>query len=166
MTAGHHLAQVNIARMRAPLDDPRMAGFVDELDRINALGAAQPGFVWIMQEGDEHGGNTDVRFFGDDTLIVNLTVWEDLDTLMDFVLRTEHVEFLRRRREWFVRMEAPHVVVWWVPAGHHPDVREAEDRMLHLRAHGPTPHAFTLQRSFPPAGADPSASEPDGRLRA
>lgn len=158
MPATHHLAQVNIARMRAPLDDPRMAGFTDELDRINALGIAQPGFVWIMADGDEHGGNTDVRFFGDDTLIANITVWEDVDSLLDFVLRTEHVAFLRRRREWFVPMEAPHQAAWWVPAGHRPDVREAEDRLLHLRAHGPTPHAFTPQHAFPADAVDVTAS--------
>lgn len=146
----HHLAQVNIARMRAPLDDAVMADFVDNLDRINALGAASPGFVWIMQDGDEHGGNTGVAFFGDPTLISNITVWESLDALLDFVLRTEHVAFLRRRREWFVPMPEPHQAAWWVPAGHVPDVREAEDRLLHLRLHGPTPHAFTPRHPFPP----------------
>lgn len=146
----HHLAQVNIARMRAPLDEPSMAGFVDNLERINALGAASPGFVWIMQDGDEHGGNTDVHFFGDPELITNITVWEDVASLMDYALRTEHVEFLRRRREWFVPMDEPHLAAWWVPAGHVPDVAEAENRLLHLRVHGPTAHAFTLQRPFPP----------------
>lgn len=146
----HHLAQVNIARMRYPLDDPRMADFVDNLDRINALGAASAGFVWIMQDGDEHGGNTDVAFFGDSTLISNITVWEDLAALRAFTLETEHVQFLRRRREWFLPPTSPSVALWWVPAGHVPDVREAEERILHLRAHGPTPEAFTFKRPFPP----------------
>ncbi|WP_370325412.1 DUF3291 domain-containing protein [Euzebya sp.] len=146
----HHLAQVNVARMRHPLDDPRMAGFVDNLDRINGIGAAAPGFVWIMQEGDAHGGNTDVAFFGDPGLISNITVWQDLESLLDFTLRTEHVDFLRRRREWFLPAEAPSVALWWVPESHLPDVAEAEDRLLHLRAHGPSPTAFTFRRAFEP----------------
>lgn len=147
----HHLAQVNIARMLAPLDDPVMAEFVDELERINALGASSPGFVWIMAEGDDHGGNTDLRFWDDDELIANITVWESVEALMDFTLRTEHVEFLRRRREWFHPMREAHHAMWWVPAGHRPDLAEAEDRLAHLRAHGPTPYAFTPKRPFPPA---------------
>ena len=149
----HHLAQVNIARMRAPLDDPVMAEFVDNLDRINGLGAQQPGFVWIMSEGDEHGGNTDVEFLGDPTLISNITVWESLDALNDFVLRTEHVDFLRRRREWFVPIAEEHLACWWIPAGHEPTVDEAEERLLHLRAHGPTEHAFTPRQPYPAPSA-------------
>lgn len=148
--AGHQLAQLNIARMRAPLDDPAMAGFVDELERINALGEASPGFVWIMAEGEDHGGNTDVRVFDDEELISNLTVWEQLEPLLDYVLRTEHVEFLRRRREWFQPMEQDHLVLWWVPTGHRPTLAEAEARLLHLREHGPTGQAFTPRRPFPP----------------
>ena len=152
----HHLAQVNVARMRAPLDSPVMGGFVDELDRVNALGAASPGFVWIMAEGDEHGGNTDLRVFGDDGLISNVTVWTSLDALMDFTLRTEHVAFLRRRREWFLPMTESHLVLWWVPAGHVPDLAEAERRLTHLRTHGPTARAFTPRVRFDPptAGTD------------
>lgn len=160
----HHLAQVNIARMRAPLDDPSMADFVDNLDRINAIGVASPGFVWIMQDGEEHGGNTGVDFLGDPTLISNITVWEDLESLMDYVLRTEHVEFLRRRREWFVPMEQAQLAAWWVPAGHVPDVAEAEDRLLHLRAHGPTPHAFTPRRPFPSPDSTPDPVSVEGTV--
>lgn len=149
----HHLAQVNIARMRAPLDDPVMAEFVDNIDRINALGTQQPGFVWIMSEGDEHGGNTDVAFFGEPDLISNITVWTDLDALLDFTLRTEHVEFLRRRRDWFLPMEEPHLALWWIPAGHEPTVAECEERLLYLREHGPTPYAFTPRSAHPRPGA-------------
>ncbi len=149
----HQLAQLNIARMRAPLDDPSMAGFVDNLERINALGASSPGFVWIMQEGDEHGGNTDVRFYDDEELIVNLTVWQDLGTLLDFTLRTEHVEFLRRRREWFVPMQEAFLALWWVPAGHRPTLAEAETRLTYLREHGPSPVVFTPRTPFDPPDA-------------
>lgn len=146
----HHLAQVNIARMRAPLDDPIMAGFTDNLERINALGASSPGFVWIMSEGEEHGGNTDIAFFGDEQLISNITVWADLESLLDFTLRSEHVDFLRRRREWFVPIEEEHLALWWVPVGHEPSVEEAEQRLLHLREHGPSAHAFTPRAIHPP----------------
>ena len=144
----HHLAQVNIARMRAPLDDPVMAGFMDNLDHVNGLGASMPGFVWIM--GEEGDGNTDLRFFDDPELIANVTVWEDLASLEEFVLRTEHVDFLRRRREWFVPIDEAAVCGWWVPAGHRPTLEEAEDRLRHLREHGSTPYAFALRDTPPP----------------
>lgn len=147
----YHLAQVNVARARGPLDGPVMHEFMANLDRINGIGAAMPGFVWIM--GGEGDGNTDVAFFGDPMLISNITVWEDLASLEEFVLRTDHVQFLRRRREWFEPSDEVMVCGWWVPAGHRPTVAEAEERLLHLREHGPTDHAFPL-RDVPPPPTD------------
>jgi hypothetical protein len=147
-----HLAELNVARLRAPLDDPRTAEFVDNLERINALGDASPGFVWRLQTED--GDATAVRAFDDEQVIVNLTVWESVDALADFVYRTGHVEFLRRKREWFERMAEDYLVMWWVPAGHRPTVDEAVSRLDHLRRHGPSDHAFTFRHPASPPGGD------------
>ena len=139
------LAQLNIARLLAPIDSPELADFVDNLDRINALAEAAPGFVWRLQ--DEAGDATAIRPFGDEH-IVNMSVWSDLPALLDFVYRTGHVEIMRRRREWFEKMVEAHAVLWWVPAGHRPDVDEAAARLEALRTDGPTADAFTFRQPF------------------
>ncbi|ANB08532.1 hypothetical protein SAM40697_4574 [Streptomyces ambofaciens] len=148
--AAYELAQVNISRLKAPLDSPQLKDFVDALDPVNASADAAEGFVWRLQS--ESGNATDVPFFGDDWLIVNLTVWRDADALTAFMYQGRHREMLARRREWFERLAEAVTTLWWVPAGHRPTVAEAESRLLHLRTHGPTPYAFTLRTSFP-AGA-------------
>jgi len=145
------LAQLNVARLVAPLDDPQIADFVGALDRINALAEASPGFVWRLQ-GD--GGNaTDIRVAGDPLTIVNLSVWESIDALFDFTYRTGHSKVLARRRDWFEPAAAAHLVLWWVPSGHRPDLAEALDRLERLRGDGPTALAFTFKRRFMPATA-------------
>ena len=145
-----HVAELNIGRTVAPLDDPALAEFVGNLDRINALGDASPGFVWRLQ--DEFGAATTIRAFEDPLMIVNLTVWESIETLRAFAYRTSHVEFLRRRRAWFEPLDGPSLVLWWVSAGHRPAVVEARERLDRLAADGPTPAAFTLKTTFPPGG--------------
>lgn len=144
----HHLAQYNIARLLAPLDDPRLADFVANLDRINALGERSPGFVWRHQDAD--GTSTGTRVRDDDAIIINFTVWESVDVLFEYAYHSAHVEIFRRRREWFEEMADLYLVLWWVPAGHIPSVAEADERLDHLRAHGPTAHAFTFKQRFPP----------------
>ena len=144
--ADHHLAQLNIARLRAPLDDPALADFVAQLPEINALAEASPGYVWRLQ--DDSGDATALRPFGPD-VIVNLTVWESVDTLRAFTYRTGHLAPLRRRRDWFVPLDAPHLVLWWIPAGTLPDVPEAAARLDALCHHGPSADAFTLREPFP-----------------
>ena len=129
------------------------------LNRINALAESSPGYVWRVQTDD--GNATAFRAFGDERTLLNLTVWETVDRFADFVYRSEHVEVMRRRSEWFERMSEAYLVLWWVPAGHHPTVAEAEERLRHLRAQGPTRHAFTVRRSFPPPGG---ADEPDDAI--
>ena len=146
MSAAHHLAQLNIARPRGPLDGPVMAEFMANLDRINALGDASPGFVWRLQ-GEDGNATALEQPFGPD-IIVNLTVWQDLDSLRAFVFRTEHVAFLRRRAEWFERLAGPPTVLWWVPAGHRPTLPEAKARLDLLTGSGPTAAAFTFARAF------------------
>lgn len=149
MSGAWHIAQYNIATLVAPLDDPRMADFVANLDPINQLGDRSPGFVWRHQAPD--GNSTSVRVRGDDRIVINFTVWESIEALFDYAFHSKHVEVYRRRREWFVHEDDnPFAVLWWVPAGHIPSVDEANERLDHLIAHGPTPHAFTFKQRFAP----------------
>ncbi|MET7570839.1 DUF3291 domain-containing protein [Streptomyces sp. NPDC005492] len=155
LTRPFQLAQVNIARLRFPLDSPELKDFVDALDPVNAVADTAEGFVWRLQS--ESGNATDVPVLGDDWLIINMSTWRDTNALTAFMYQGQHRELLARRREWFERMREAMAVLWWVPTGHRPAVSEAEDRLLHLRAHGPTPYAFTLRTSFPAQGAEPVA---------
>jgi len=147
-----HLAQLNVGRLRAPIDDPRIDDFRNNLEPVNALAEASPGYVWRLQ--DESGDATSIKAFDDDLMILNLTVWESVDALADFTYRTGHVEFLRRRREWFEVPVDAIVCLWWIPAGTLPTVDDAIARLEHLRAHGPTPTAFTFRTRFEPDGDD------------
>jgi hypothetical protein len=141
MNENRHLAQLNIGRFRYPTDDPRMADFMNNLDLVNGLAERSQGFVWRLK--DESNNATDIRPFDDDpNMAVNLSVWESVDALERFVWQTIHKRFYGRRPEWFEKMEGPHFVMWWVPAGHLPSVEEAKERLAHLVAHGPSDHAF------------------------
>jgi GNAT superfamily N-acetyltransferase len=139
-----HLAQLNIARLTQPLDHPATAEFVDGLDPINALAESSPGYVWRLQ--GESGDATTFRPHPDPNVIVNLTVWESPEHLHDFVFKSAHTPFLRRRAEWFTPMGAPQVVAWWIDAGHLPTVEEAFARLTFLTEHGASPYAFTVTR--------------------
>ena len=145
----YELAQLNVAVMKAPLESPPMADFVANLDRINALAEQSPGYVWRLVS--DEGNATAFRPLGEHVL-VNLSLWRDVESLSHYVYRTAHVEILRRRREWFDRMEASHMVLWWVPAGHRPTVEEALARLEQLRTEGPTAAAFTFAQPFGPPG--------------
>jgi hypothetical protein len=153
--AGHHLAQLNIGRLLEPVDSPRIADFMAALAPINALAESSPGYVWRLQT--ESGDATSIKAFDDPLIIVNLSVWESLGTLSDFVLRSDHREVLRRRREWFERMAEAYVVLWWIPAGTIPTVAEALARLDHVRRFGPTSHAFTFRVPFAPPALDAEA---------
>ena len=146
MTA-YHLAQINVARMRFPLDDARMSEFVDALEPIDALADAAPGFVWRLQ--DDQSDATSFRILGDDQLLVNLTLWESVEALKAFAYKTDHAAIFRRRAEWFERPDGAHLVLWWVPAGHIPTVVEAEARLELIRRDGPGPEAFTFGSVHP-----------------
>ncbi len=162
MTDAFHVAQVNVALPREPLDSPALAEFVANLEPVNALADAAPGFVWRLQ--DSSGDATSIRAFDDGRLIINMSVWESIEALWRFVYDGRHLEVMRRRREWFTRMAESHLALWWIPADEIPSIAEAEERVDHLRAHGPTPFAFTFKQRFPAPGAEPSL-EPiaDGR---
>lgn len=141
----YELAQLNVGVANAPLDSPVMADFVANLERINVLADNSHGFVWRLQTED--GDATALRPFGDDTL-VNMSVWQDVDSLRNYVYKSAHTEIMRRRREWFQTMSQPIFVLWWVPKGHRPTVDEAAAKLALLREHGPTPEAFTFKQAF------------------
>ena len=143
------LAQINIGRLAHPLDAPETRDFIDNLDRVNALAEANPGFVWRLA-GD--GGNaTDIRAFDDPMMILNMSVWRDVESLAAFVYRTAHRSVMRRRREWFHPLSI-YMALWWTPAGHRPTPVEAIARLGDLEREGPTPRAFTFARPFAPPG--------------
>jgi len=146
----HHLAQLNIARMLAPLTDPLMAGFVAELDAINALADNSPGFLWRLQTSE--GNATELRPYEDDLILVNLSLWASLADLSTFVYKSRHRQVLQQRSQWFQRFYGPYLALWWVPSGHIPSVEEAKERLAYLRAHGETQHAFSLKKLFPAPG--------------
>ena len=158
---GWHLAQLNVGRLRAPIDDPATAEFVDALDEINALADRSPGFVWRLQTED--GNATSIRVCDDELFIVNMSTWESVQTLGAYVYRSGHVAFLRRRREWFQRYGTSSLVLWWVPAGTRPTLDEALARLAQLDAAGPTPTAFTFAQPFPPPDADVAEVAADDR---
>jgi uncharacterized protein DUF3291 len=143
----YHLAQINIARMLAPLTDPTMADFVAQLAPINALADQSPGFVWRLQS--ESGDATSIRVYDDDLVIVNLTLWESVDALREFVYQGAHYGVLRDRKRWFEKFDGPYYAMWWVAAGHYPSTEEAKVKLDHLRDHGDTDYAFSFRHVFP-----------------
>lgn len=143
----YHLAQINIARMLAPIDDPIMAEFVAQLAPVNALADASPGFVWRLQT--ESGDATSIQVYDDNMTIINLTVWESVEALREFVYKGAHHGVLRDRKRWFEKFAGPYYALWWVPAGHTPSPEEAKTRLEHFRQHGDSEYAFSFQQLFP-----------------
>ena len=135
-----HIAELNIGRTRFDLDDPRMAGFVDNLDRINAVAERAPGFVWrLTGEGNDA---TDLTLPGEPNAILNLSVWESAEALEAYVFNTVHVQFYRRKTEWFDHYEQAYFVMWPIPVGHRPSLHEAVSRLEDLRTNGPSERAY------------------------
>jgi Domain of unknown function (DUF3291) len=143
------LAQLNVGRLLAPVDAPESAGFVAELDAINRMADASPGFIWRL--ATEAGNATEIRPTDDDLFLINMSVWSSIESLRAFTYTSSHVHVLRRRADWFERLAEAHLVLWWVPAGHRPTIEEAMDRLGRLRRDGPTVHAFTFRVTFEPA---------------
>lgn len=146
MTTKHHLAQVNIATGRAALDDPQMAGFVARLEPLNALADSMPGFVWRLQTDD--GDATAIQAFNNPRILFNLTVWESIEALEAYVYKTDHVEAVQRRLDWFERPTKAPFCLWWIEVGHLPSVHEAKERLEILWREGPTAAAFTFRNRF------------------
>jgi hypothetical protein len=144
-----HIAQVNVGRIRGPLDGSVMAGFMQRLDEINALADRSPGFVWRLQTNE--GNATYFRpYEHDDQILLNMSVWASIEVLKNYVYRTAHAELLRHREEWFEKFAGVYMALWWVPAGHVPGIDEAKKRLAHLEKHGPTQYAFTFKNVFQP----------------
>ncbi len=143
-----HLAQVNIGRVRASLEDEIMQGFVSRLDEINALAEASPGFVWRLKS--DVGPSSYLRPYDDERILVNMSVWESVEALKNYTYRTVHAELLRDRKSWFEKFEGVFLALWWVPEGRIPSVDEAKKRLEHLDAHGPSQFAFTFKTVMPP----------------
>jgi len=146
-----HLAQLNIARMLAPIDSPVMADFVANLDPINHLAENSNGFVWRLK--DDTNNATSIRIFDDDFLIVNMSVWESVDSLFQFVYQSDHIEVFKRRKEWFEKMPEMHMVLWYIPVGSLPSVSDAVERLTPLRQQGESPYAFSFRKTFTAAEA-------------
>jgi hypothetical protein len=142
-----HLAQINIGRLVAPIDDPRLADFVALLDPVNALADAAPGFVWRLQTAE--GNATTMAYTDDPLVIVNMSVWESLEALRGYTYASHHMGVFRQRAQWFEKMERPSYCLWWVPAGHLPTVTEGRERLEHYQANGATPYSFWFSQSFP-----------------
>jgi len=143
----HHLAQINIARLVAPLDDPRIAEFVALLEPINALADEASGFVWRLKS--ESGNATDIAYNDDPFVIVNMSVWESLDALRTYAYKSDHAKVFRDRAKWFEKMEKPSYCLWWIPLGHIPSVAEGRERLEHYQKNGATPHSFWFSQHFP-----------------
>jgi heme-degrading monooxygenase HmoA len=154
VTPDWHIAQINVAIMRRPLDHPEMAGFVARLEAVNALADESPGFVWRLQ--DEEGDATSFRPFGEE-LLINMSVWQSIEALHAYTYKSAHSGVFKRRKQWFEMPERDHLTLWWIPEGTHPTLEQARERLDHLRAHGPTQTAFTFKMRFAapqPAPAD------------
>lgn len=144
----YQLAASNVARMLGELESDVMSGFVARLEPLNALADTSPGFVWRYQTED--GDATEVRVFDDELILFNLSVWESIEALENYVYRSNHLEALQNRADWFERPVRPPLVLWWLAAGHIPSVEEAKERFDLLWRDGPSPAAFTFKERFPP----------------
>jgi hypothetical protein len=149
MMTQFHIAQVNIGRILAPLDHPTMAGFAGRLNEINALADSSAGFVWRLQTGE--GNATYFRPYDDDRILMNMSVWETIEALRNYVYHTVHAELLRQRHDWFEKFAGVYLALWWVPTGHIPGIDEAKKRLAYLEKHGPTEFAFTFKTTFQPS---------------
>jgi hypothetical protein len=143
----YHIAQINIARMLAPIDGPIMADFVAQLAPINALAEQSPGFVWRLQS--EGGDATSIKVYDDEMIIINLTVWENVEVLRGYIYKSAHSSVMRDRRRWFEKFDGPYYALWWVRAGYVPDPQEGKERLEHLREHGDSAFAFSFKKEFP-----------------
>ncbi len=141
----HNLAQVNIAKRLAPMDDPIMQDFVNNLDKINAIADSADGFVWRMQDEDKELG---AKVFEDDTLLINMSVWKSLESLFEYTYNSGHIEVFKRKKEWFSKMKMMHMAFWYIPKGYEPTFQDAKDRLDYLNKHGDTPYAFSFKSKF------------------
>lgn len=148
----YHLAQINIAKLVAPIDSPIIADFVADLDRINSLAEQSTGFIWRLK--DENNNATAINPFDDPLIIVNMSVWENIDLLKQYVYRSAHTEVFLKRAKWFEKAQEANVALWWIPVGTVPTAQEGKDRLLHLRTFGDTTYSYTFKNLFPAPSID------------
>jgi len=148
MHAEYHLAQVNIGKILGPMDSPVMSEFKNNLERINALAEASEGFIWRLK--DDNNNATSIKVFEDDFMLINMSVWTSIEALYKYVYESAHVEYLKKRREWFEKLTEMHMALWWIPAGHIPSPAEAIERLNHIREKGDGPYAFGFKKRFTP----------------
>ena len=141
----YHLAQLNIAKCLAPLNDPIMQGFVNNVDKMNAIADSSAGFIWRLKDEDKDGASL---VFKDDNLIINMSVWESREALFKYTYNSGHIEVFKRKKEWFNKMEMLHMAFWYIPEGYKPTFQEAKDRLDYLNTHGETPYAFAFKSKF------------------
>jgi len=140
-----HLAEVNIAKRLASMDDPIMQDFVNNVDRMNAIADASEGFIWRLKDEDK---DETAIIFQDDTLLINMSVWENLESLFNYTYNSEHIEVLKRKKEWFSKMKIMHMVFWYIPKGYKPTFQDAKSRLDYLNIYGDTPYAFSFKNKF------------------
>lgn len=140
------LAQLNIAQAKYDLDAPQIKDFVDNLDIVNTTAENTPGFVWRLK--DDSGCATNIQAFDDPNMLVNMSIWRDVDSLKDFMFRTHHKGFMRRKGEWFHKLPQANYVMWWIEENHRPTIEEALQRLEHLRGHGESAYAFSFKKVF------------------
>lgn len=144
----HHLAQINISRLLEPIDSPLLSDFVAQLDEINSLAESSEGFVWRLKSDNNNA--TEIQVFDDSMIIVNMSVWENLESLRNFAFKTAHAAVMKNRNKWFEKMDSAYLALWWIPAGHIPTTDEAKERLEHINLNGDTPFAFTFKNIYSP----------------
>jgi len=140
------LAQLNIAKAKYALDQPQIKDFVDNLEMVNATAESSDGFIWRLT--DESGDATSIVAFDDPSILVNMSVWTDVNSLKNFMFRTHHRDFMRRKVEWFVPFVGDSYVLWWIEDNTIPTIEQAKKRLMHLRENGDSPVAFTFKSNF------------------
>ena len=144
----HQLAQINIGRMRGVnINDPIMKEFVDNLEMVNNLAESSPGFIWRLKVDNNNA--TNFNPFNDDQVIINVSVWASINELEQFVFRTLHTDFLRRRKEWFQAFGKVYTGMWWIPARRFPSVQDSIEKLKYLQSNGPTQTVFNFKTKFP-----------------
>lgn len=159
MDSAWHVAQMNVGTALFPPDDPRLSGFMNRLDEINALAEQSPGFVWRLQS--DSGNATDIDVGGPELFLVNMSVWQSTESLFEYVYKSMHRDVMVQRRQWFEKPVEQYQVLWWVAAGHLPTANEGLARLAYLQKHGASEHAFTFKQRF----SSPGGSELPDNLK-
>ena len=145
----YNIAEINIGRIKGvTIDDPVMKEFVDNLEKVNTLAETSEGFVWRLK--DDADNATHFNPYHDEQVIINVSVWESIEALEHFMYKTVHVDFLKRRREWFQAFGKVYTAMWWIPKGEVPTLQEAVEKLDYLQKHGATEKVFDFRNKYLP----------------